>query len=412
MTSSLFKKGLLGLVLIATLFAGVFSTEIRQLYNTVRLFDADVIVHNFSHMSDIAPTVTIAKSGTTNQLGEKPQALPETFAYKGENRSIKDYLTTSSATSLVVIKGNDITHQSYMQGTAELDKRISWSMAKSFLSAIFGIAVEEGHIKDLNAPVTDYVPSLIGSGYDGISIKNVLQMSSGVYFNEDYGDFNSDINRFGRVMALGGSFDDFAASLTQDPEREQGTFMHYVSIDTHVIGMVLRAATGRSIQDYFNEKLWSKLGTEQDAVYVTDSTGEPMVLGGLNLITRDYARMGMLFRDNGVLNGEQVIPANWIKDSVTPDAAHLKPGKRDSATTDFGYGYQWWIPTNPEQEFMALGIYGQYIYINQKLNVVIAQNSANRDFMANGYESKDIAVAAFRAIAKSISNKEALSSAE
>ena len=412
MTSSLFKKGLLGLVLIATLFAGVFSTEIRQLYNTVRLFDADVIVHNFSHMSDIAPTVTIAKSGTTNQLGEKPQALPETFAYKGENRSIKDYLTTSSATSLVVIKGNDITHQSYMQGTAELDKRISWSMAKSFLSAIFGIAVEEGHIKDLNAPVTDYVPSLIGSGYDGISIKNVLQMSSGVYFNEDYGDFNSDINRFGRVMALGGSFDDFAASLTQDPEREQGTFMHYVSIDTHVIGMVLRAATGRSIQDYFNEKLWSKLGTEQDAVYVTDSTGEPMVLGGLNLITRDYARMGMLFRDNGVLNGEQVIPANWIKDSVTPDAAHLMPGKRDSATTDFGYGYQWWIPTNPEQEFMALGIYGQYIYINQKLNVVIAQNSANRDFMANEYESKDIAVAAFRAIAKSISNKEALSSAE
>lgn len=412
MTSPLFKKALLGLILIATLFAGVFSTEIRQLYNTVRLFDADVIVHNFSHMADIAPTVTIAKSGTTNPLGEQPQALPDTFAYKGENRSIKDYLTSSSATSLVVIKGNDITHQSYMQGTSELDKRISWSMAKSFLSAIFGIAVEEGHIKNLNAPVTDYVPSLIGSGYDGITIKNVLQMSSGVYFNEDYGDFNSDINRFGRVMALGGSFDDFAASLTQDPEREQGTFMHYVSIDTHVIGMVLRAATGRSIQDYFNDKLWSKLGTEQDAVYVTDSTGEPMVLGGLNLITRDYARMGMLFRDNGVLNGEQIIPANWIKDSVTPDSAHLMPGKRDSATTDFGYGYQWWIPTNPDQEFMALGIYGQYIYINQKLNVVIAQNSANRDFMANEYESKDIAVAAFRAIAKSISNKEALTAAK
>lgn len=395
-------KGTGIIALAIALFAGIFSTEIRQLYHTIHLFDEDVIVHNFSNMQDIAPTLTIKRTGEPNVLESLPKPLPETFRYKGEDRKISDYLTSSNATAIVVVKDNAITHQSYLQGTQELDKRISWSMAKSFLSAIFGIAVEEGHIKDLNAPVTDYVPSLKGSGYDGISIKNVLQMSSGVYFNEDYGDFNSDINRFGRVMALGGSFDDFAASLTQDPEREQGTFMHYVSIDTHVIGMVLRAATGRTIEEYFNEKLWSKLGTEQDAIYVTDSTGEPMVLGGLNLITRDYARMGMLFRDNGVLNGEQVIPAQWIKDSVTPDAPHLMPGKRESATTDFGYGYQWWIPVNPDGEFLALGIYGQYIYINQTLNVVIAQNSANRDFMANNYESKDIAVAAFRAIAQSV----------
>lgn len=405
-SASPIKKGLIVLALAMTLLAGMFSTEIRQLYHTVRLFDADVIVHNFSHMADVAPTITIARSGNVNQLGNTPQALPTTFSYKGENRDIQDYLDSSSATSLVVIKGNDITHQSYFQGTQELDKRISWSMAKSFLSALFGIAIAEGHIKDINAPVTDYVPSLKGSGYDGISIKNVLQMSSGVYFNEDYGDFNSDINRFGRVMALGGSFDEFAASLAQDPAREQGTFMHYVSIDTHVIGMVLRAATGSSIKDYFNEKLWSKLGTEQDAVYVTDSTGEPMVLGGLNLITRDYARMGMLFRDKGILNGEQVVPEQWIEDSITPDAPHLMPGKRDNATTDFGYGYQWWIPKNPDQEFLALGIYGQYIYINRKQNIVIAQNSANRNFMANEYESKDIAVAAFRAIAHSLSSNE------
>lgn len=390
-------------LVILAIFAGIYQTEIRQLYNTVRLFDADVIVHNFSNMKDIAPTKTIPASGTVHTLEKDPTPLPDTFTYKGETRNIRDFLTESATTALVVVKNDTLTFEDYYQGTNEFDQRISWSMAKSFLSALFGIAVEEGHIKDLNTPVTEYVPSLIGSGYDGVTIKNVLQMSSGVYFNEDYGDFNSDINRFGRLMALGGSFDDFAASLTR--EREQGTFMHYVSIDTHVIGMVLRAATGKSIEEYFQEKLWTKLNTERDAIFITDTTGEPMVLGGLNLITRDFARMGMLYRDGGKLNGEQIVPSQWIEDSITPDAPHLVPGKRDSSNTNFGYGYQWWLPENPDQEFLAIGIYGQYIYINRKHNVVIAKNSADRNFMANDFESKDIAVAAFRAIAQSLTSQ-------
>lgn len=398
---------LVGIILVGAIG---FYTELRQLYHTVRLFDADVIVHNFSHLPDIAPTKTIAKQGPVFALGSAPQDLPESFQYQGETRDIQAFLENSSTTALVVLKGEDITFEQYYQGTDQWDQRISWSMAKSYLSALFGIAVEEGHIPSLDVPVTDYVPSLKGSGYDGVTIKNVLQMSSGVYFDEDYGDFNSDINRFGRIMALGGSFDDFAASLTKDETRPQGTFMHYVSIDTHVLGMVLRAATGERVEDYFAEKLWSKLGTERDAIYITDSTGEPMVLGGLNIISRDYARMGILYRDNGLYRGEQIVPASWIEDSITPDAPHLMPGERDNATTNFGYGYQWWLPENPDQEFLAIGIYGQYIYINRKHDVVIVKSSADRDFMANDYESKDIAVAAFRSIAQSLSEQESTAS--
>ena len=391
---------ILSLLVLILVFTGLYWTQIRQLYFTVRMFDEDVIVANFSDMPSMIPTVTIKRTGPVNAFGHQPSPLPDTFDYKGENRMMASFLVDSNATALVVIKGNDITYEKYYQGTKELDQRISWSMAKSFLSAIFGVAVTDGHIPDLNQAVSDYVPSLKGSGYDGVSIKNVLQMSSGVYFNEDYGDFNSDINRFGRVMALGGSFDEFAASLTT--EREQGTYMHYVSIDTHVLGMVLRAATGQSIVEYFDEKLWSKLGTEKDAIYLTDSTGEPMVLGGLNLISRDYARLGTLYRDFGVLNGEQIIPAQWIEDSITPDALHLMPGERDNSDTTLGYGYQWWIPEQADGEFMALGIYGQYIYVNRKAGVVIVKNSANRGFMDNHYESKDIAVAAYRAIVDSL----------
>jgi CubicO group peptidase (beta-lactamase class C family) len=397
---STLSKSLASLALIIVVTIGIFSTEIRQLYNTVTLFDEDVIVHNFSNMVEVAPFKTITRTGPVNEFGSAPQALPASFKFAGKDMAMDDFLTLTSATSLVVVKDNNITFEDYYQGTGEFDQRISWSMAKSFLSALFGIAVDEGLIKDLNVPVTDYVPSLVGSGYDGVSIKNVLQMSSGVYFNEDYGDFNSDINRFGRVMALGGSFDEFAASLTSD--RKQGTYMHYVSLDTHVIGMVLRAATGRSIEDYFNEKLWSKLGTERDAIYITDSIGQPMVLGGLNLISRDYARMGKLYRDKGLLNGQQIVPAQWIEDSITPDAPHLMPGKRDTSDSKMGYGYQWWVPENPKQEFMAFGIYGQHIYVNREFNVVIVKNSADRQFMDNDYQHTDIAIAAYREIAKNL----------
>ena len=392
--------GILGLCTVVVVIASFNWQESQQLYRTITLFDEDKIVGNFSNMKEITPTLTIEKSGTPHQFDHNLQSLPEHYLYKGQQKSLQDFLTRSSTTALLVLKGNHITYEDYFQGTGEFDRRISWSMAKSFLSAIFGVAVSEGKIKNLEQAVTEYVPELKGTGYDGVSIKNVLQMSSGVAFNEDYQDFNSDINRFGRLMALGGSFDDFAASLVN--EREQGTYLHYVSIDTHVLGMVLRNATGRSIGDYFNEKLWSKLGTEEDAIYLTDSTGEPMVLGGLNLLTRDFARFGKLYLDDGKWAGEQVIPASWVKASVTPDAPHLTPGKRDSAKMDLGYGYQWWLPVNADEEFMALGVYDQFIYVNKKSNVVIVKNSANIDFMKNNFESAMETTEAFRAIANSL----------
>lgn len=370
-----------------------------QLYRTITLFDAEVIVNNFSNMSDISSTLTIKKTGPEYKFGHQSKSLPSNFIYKGENKVMQDYLARSSTTALLVLKGNDITYEYYYQGTTEFDQRISWSMAKSFLSAVFGVAVEEGHIQNLDEQVTHYVPELIGTGYEDVTIKNVLQMSSGVAFNENYKDFNSDINRFGRLTALGGSFDEFAKSLVN--EREQGTYLHYVSIDTHVLGMVIRKATGQSFAEYFDEKLWSKLGTEGDAIYITDSENEPMVLGGLNILTRDYARFGKLFLDEGKFNGKQVIPQDWVKASVTPDAPHLIPGKRDSSVMDLGYGYQWWLPVDADEEFLALGIYGQYIYVNKKAGVVIVKNSANINFMKNNFESAMEAVEAFRAIAAS-----------
>lgn len=395
--SGLVLAGLLGILIIIVSFNWQKTV---LFYKSSTLFDKENLVDNFSNMRGIMPTVNLKKIGPEHEFGQRSKALPETYKYKGENKSLQEFLTRSSTTALLVLKGNDITFEDYYQGTGEFDQRISWSMAKSFLSALFGIAVEEGHIKSINELVTDYVPELKGTGYDGVTIKNILQMSSGVSFNEDYHDFFSDINRMKRIVALGGSFDEFAKTL--ENEREPGTFFHYVSIDTHVIGMVLRKATGRPVAEYFKEKIWSKMGSEQDAYFVTDLTGEPMVLAGLNMLTRDFAKFGKLFLDDGQWHGEQVVPRNWIKDSVTPDAPHLTPGKRDTANFDMGYGYQWWIPVNADEEFMAVGVYDQFIYVNKKANVVIVKNSGNIDFMDNNYESFTETTEAFRAIAASL----------
>ncbi|MFT5136793.1 MAG: CubicO group peptidase (beta-lactamase class C family) [Arenicella sp.] len=390
---------ILGVLLVAVIVVLVLKWEsAKRLYDVTTLFDEDKIVTNFSSMKDIFNSVEIQSDSEPYFFAYKAQALPEQFQYKNNTVVTKEFLERTATTALVVLRDETITHESYYLGTHAQDRRISWSVAKSFLSALMGVAVEQGKIENINDLVTKYVPSLETSGYASVTIKNVLQMSSGVAFDEDYKRFSSDINRMGRLMALGGSFDDFARSLTK--EREQGTFMHYVSIDTHVLGMVLRAATGEPIVDYFKTHLWDKIQPEASTYYITDDTGEPMVLGGLTMRSRDYLKIGKLFRDGGRWNAAQVIPESWVQQSVTPEAPHLMPGKRDTADTNLGYGYQWWLPENADQEFMALGIYDQFVYIDKKSNIVIVKNSANIDFTDNNYESTDESVAFFRSVVK------------
>ena len=290
-------KKILVIALLLLLTAAAFNWDkLVNLHKVITLFDEENIVHNFVNMQEALPTITIKSDSEPYYFAKTEQALPENFVFNGKTVLSADFLQQTATTALVVLKDDTITHESYSLSTTAKDKRISWSVAKSFLSALVGVAVEQGKIKDLNDLVTDYAPSLKGSGYDGVTIKNVLQMSSGVQFNEDYKDFFSDINRMGRLLALGGSFDEFAASLKT--ERAQGQYLHYVSVDTHVVGMVLRGATGESIADYFKKHLWDKIQPEADTFYLTDELGEPMVLGGLNMRAVDYLKFGKLYRDN------------------------------------------------------------------------------------------------------------------
>ena len=227
-------------------------------------------------------------------------------------------------------------------------------------------------------------------------------MSSGIEFNEVYADPNSYIYNFSRASAKGQSFRDFAKSLKNG--REQGTYNHYVSLDTQVLAMILESVTDMPVREYLYKRIWNTIGTESDAYYITDSTGADMALGGLNATLRDYAKFGQLYLNRGSWLGEQIVPQSWIDDSTTPDAPHLMPNAGDLSSNEWGYGYQWWIPGDPLTDYTAHGIFNQFIYVDPISNVVIAKTSSNHRFRSEREYSKAAHIAMFRSITKKISN--------
>lgn len=375
------KKILLA-ILVLLLAAGVwYYPKLMRVNHTLSFFEEEVIVDNFRNIDVDFPYNELPAARKTISFPENTSesVLPATFSY-GRAAAIKaeDYLEATYATGLLVLQDDTIRHEAYFRGHTPETPQIVWSVSKSFLSALFGIAVGEGHIDNLEQKVEEYCPELIGSGYEGVRIKDVLQMSTGVGFNEDYADFWSDINRWGRGFAWGSSQDEFAASLVR--EREPGTFHHYVSINTHVLGMILVRATGRSVTDYAQEKLWEPLGMEHTSYWLKDDHGMEMALGGLNTTVRNCAKIGSVFANDGRFRGRQIVPAEWVRASVTPDAPHLQPGVRDNSSHDLGYGYQWWVPAGDQREFLAVGVYNQFIYVNPTTNTVVVKHSANPNF--------------------------------
>lgn len=367
------------LVLLVAAVAVWKREEIARLMAVNSLFSAERIVGNFSNMDRLFLTRALSRGeGAVSPL---PQGVPEVLPAE-----VEAWIAARNVTALVVLKDGKIVHESYHQGTGPEDLRISWSMAKSYLSALFGVVYAEGKIASLDDPVVKYVPELAGTAYDGATVRHILTMSSGVKFNEDYLDFWSDINRMGRVLALGQSMDGFAASL-KEREAEPGARWHYVSIDTHVLGMIIRGATGEDIPELLERHILAPLGMEKAPYYLTDGYGVSFVLGGLNVTTRDYARFGQMIAQGGQWQGRQVVPRDWVEASTSPQA----PG-------GVGYGYQWWIADGAGPgEVNAQGIYGQYIWIDRARGVVIAVNAADRGFEDHGVADGNIAL--FRKIA-------------
>ena len=390
-------------VLFLTLLVSIFIfPKALRVHKVKTLYDKDKIVYNFLNMDKIFPTREIKASKNPKPLKRNIKTLPETFFFEGEEKNLQEYLDYFWSDGMIVLHKNEMVYENYWLGNNENKRHISWSVAKSFISALVGIAYEEGLIDSLDDPVTKYLEDFKETGYDGVTIKDILQMSSGVLFNEDYADYDSDINRFGRAVATGTSMRDFSKTLTR--EREPGTYMHYVSINTQVLGFLLQEVTNKSISQYLYNKIWNPLGMEDSAYFILDDVKDEFALGGLNATLRDYAKFGLLYLQNGRWNDNQIISKQWIEDSHSTDGIHLVPGERETSSNPWGYGYQWWIPGFPDTDYTASGVYNQYIYIDPLSEIVIAKTSSNFKYTSELQMSKDMHMAMFRAIANHISS--------
>ncbi len=356
------------------------------------LFDPEKVSNNFAHMDQIFPARTIHKSTTPYTFAENPTSIPTTYPYENETRMLNEFLVRSKTTGFLVIKDDAIVFEEYFQEYSDTTKATSFSVAKSFVSTLVGLALEDGLIESVHDPIIQYLPELKGSGFDGASIANILQMSSGIDFSEAYDDESTDAFKvYDRMFINMEPIDDIAASYGS--RATPGTEFYYASINTQVLGMLVRAVTGQDLTTYLEQKLWQPLGMENDATWLLDMYGTEVSFYGLNATLRDFAKLGLLYLHKGQFNGQQIISESWVSQATTPDTAFLQPGKIDN---DWGYQYQWWVPRDSHGDFAAIGIWGQMIYVNPQANVVIVKTSADKDFKQHEYE----AILLFRAIAE------------
>lgn len=333
------------------------------------LFDAPVMAQNFSSIPRLFPSRPIDRgSGKVSTLPDGPHLeLP---------LDAEAWLDAQQVTSFLVLQHGKIRHQSYRLGTGPEDLRMSWSIAKSVMSLLVGALLEEGIFDDLDAPLVRFAPKLSDSAYTKVTLRQALMMTSGVSFDEDYLAHGSDINRLGRYLTAGRGMDDFVCAMTER-HSAPGACWAYASTDTHALGMAIRGATGAAVPALLSKLIFAPMGLEAEPRIVTDAHGTAIVLGGLTMRTRDYARLGQMVLQGGAWQGRQIVPRDWITRAATPLA--------ETPSGQPGYGYQWWIPQNAARgEVMACGIYGQYIHIAPARDTVIVITSANRNFGTPG----------------------------
>jgi CubicO group peptidase (beta-lactamase class C family) len=261
----------------------------------------------------------------------------------------------------LIIKNGGVVYERYAFGHTATGKWTSFSVAKSIVSMLVGAAIQDGYIKSVDDPITDYLPLLNGTAYTGVSIKHVLQMSSGVAWNEDYTDANSDVSRIGTIAAQSGSVGliNYMGSLPR--AAKPGEKFNYNTGETHLAGAIVRSAVGNNLSTYLSQKIWSKFAMESDGYWMlADEFGAEHGGCCLSATLRDYGRIGVFALRDGVLpDGKRVLPANWMRDSTTP------------AKTNPEYGYLWWLRGD---DYSARGIFGQTIQLFPRENVVIVMH--------------------------------------
>ena len=319
----------------------------------------------FPHMEAHFPVRTIKRGERVHSL---PAGVPLTVTIPGKDgvQTLDAFMAEQKTAGVLVIQDGHIRLERYALGYGKEGRWTSFSVAKSFTSTLVGAAVRDGYIKSLDDPVTRYIKGLAGSAYDGVSVRQLLTMTSGVKWNEDYADPKSDVAQLFTVVPDPGVDANVSYMRKLPREAAPGTKWRYKTGETNLIGVLVTQATGKSLSDYLSEKIWQPYGMEQDGIWMIDALGhEP---GGccLSASLRDYGRFGQFIMDGAVANGRKVLPDGWLEAATVKQADIGRPGA--------GYGFQWW--TEDKGPFNAEGIFGQAIHIDPKRRLIVVVSSA------------------------------------
>lgn len=310
----------------------------------------------FRQMEKIAKVNTIAAGGKVHPLRTgKPIAL---------DFDIDAFMAKQRNAGLIIIQDGKIRFEKYALGFGQDGRWTSFSVAKSLTSTLVGAAVKDGYIKSLDDKVTVYIPTLRGSAYDDVTVRQLLTMTSGVKWNEDYTDPKSDVALFNLQKVEPGVDVTVSYMRTLPREAPAGSKWVYKTGETNLIGVLVSSATGKTLSQYLSEKVWKPFGMEHDAVWMVGATNHEISGCCISATLRDYARFGEFILGGGKAGGKDVLPDGWLAQATVKQADIAFPGR--------GYGFQWW--TNDDGSFAAQGIFGQGIFVDPKRKLVIASN--------------------------------------
>lgn len=344
------------------------------------VFEAENRATKFQTTDKIFPS-RIVRAGTDVWKLEKT-ALPDGFeiSYEvgGVKRRIDDFNERTNTNALLILKNGKIVTELYLNGSKPATRFISWSTGKSVTSTLVGMALEDGYIDDADDPLTKYLPSLTGSAYDGVTIKDALQMSSGVDWDEssyDWDDLSKPLNRNWNRSLVEQRYR-FVEGANELPRAAAaGEKYNYNTLESCILGWLVETVSKQRLTRYFEKRLWQAAGMEFDAAWILDGPediGREMSGGGLTAALRDYGRFGLMMARGGMANGRRLISGDWVRAATTADRAAIRYGKLYE-DYPLGYGYQWWL--FEDGRFEAQGIYGQLIYVAPEDDVVIVKLS-------------------------------------
>ncbi len=358
--------------------------------------DPERLPETFRNMGEIFPYRTIEPVESARPLPRADATQNVAYSFKGADLHVDDWLEASRSTGLMVLHNGRVVHEQYLLGSTPETRHTSWSVGKSFVATLIAIGLEQGRINTLDQTAEMFAPQFGGTPYGQTSLRHLLMMSAGVDFEEDYSAPNSDIRRlFLGANIYGQNIDSLVADVPRN--RPPGEDLHYVSANTQVLSAVVRGVWRAPLAEVVQQELWGPLGMTGHAYWNQNIEGENgMAIGYccLNATLEDYARMGQFYLQDGVWDGQRLLPEGWVELATRPNAPFQEPGP-DAVYAHRGYGLHFWVPEGYEGEYFMAGVYGQYVWVDERRNIVIARTAADTEWGPRTEES----IAVMRALA-------------